>query len=102
MALLITLVLVALLSYSFFETRKNGLKGKEAIFATVVMFWAGVLVLVSSIVAVVIVATLVLFIYWGLFIIIKLTIKPIAIAMLIGGAVIMIVAVIQFIKCRRK
>ena len=80
MALLITLVLVALLSYSFFETRKNGLKGKEAI----------------------IVATLVLFIYWGLFIIIKLTIKPIAIAMLIGGAVIMIVAVIQFIKCRRK
>ena len=39
---------------------------------------------------------------WGLFIIIKLTIKPIAIAMLIGGAVIMIVAVIQFIKCRRK
>ena len=27
MALLITLVLVALLSYSFFETRKNGLKG---------------------------------------------------------------------------
>lgn len=107
MASLVTLVVVTMLIVSFFGIRRlYGLGIKEAIIASVGTVLAAtiavLIALVLAIVAVTIVGSLILFIYWIVFTIIKLAIKPITIAMLIGGVAIIIVAVIQYIKKRRK